>query len=261
MKSKTMSFQQLENISTICLILLFTFNLQATEPKSLKFVERINNNTQFSLFESSYYTIKSISVNEITSSNTVVEKSNDNKIFVSMLWDEKIKLGEIIMQANKLLAFGQKVWQIIKAGKPVVNTNFMASISVLPRTEKKDTVFYEMENWKMPKVKKYRVVFKNLFGSSVIDFVYNVAFQYGGSFEGKGSYIAGVTLYASNINVSWGFKLNSNSQLINISNMGSLDNPTATATLKLDYQAESIMKTISASETFFISGNGKVVKY
>ncbi|MCP4913381.1 MAG: hypothetical protein GY909_09685 [Oligoflexia bacterium] len=170
-------------------------------------------------------------------------------------------LGKVIMVVDKLLALGTKIWDIVKKGKPVVTTRFATPVSVLPKTNDPNTVFYEMENWSAPTFKRYRVEFKNLFGMVVVGFTYNVQFQHSGTFNGKGKYITGLTVSASDLSVAWGFNFDADSTLIAITNRGRRDDPLSAATIEIKYKASSVLKEISSSESFHVTGDGKSFKY
>lgn len=172
---------------------------------------------------------------------------------------EKSELGAVIMQARELIAFGKEVWQIIEAGRPVSNHTAMSTITVLPKKEDGSAVEpLDMENWQLPSAKSYSVSYKNGFGMNVISFTYTVIFQYGGSFNGKGKYLTGVNVMADDISVAWGFNFEAQSQLVSITNVGSAANPVAAATLTIKYRAKSVIRDISSSETFFVTGSGRV---
>ncbi len=173
---------------------------------------------------------------------------------------DKMDLGQIIIATDQLIALGKKIWTIVEAGKPVVNTNMAQPISVLPKIEGDNIAFYNMEGWSTPKVKSYRVSYKNGFGSEVIAFTYTVYFQHGGSYEGKGQYLTSVNVEASEVYVSWGFKFDATSSLIGIANQGSVNNPVASATISVAYKATSWFSDVSTGESFFVNGRGELVK-
>ncbi len=165
-------------------------------------------------------------------------------------------IGEVIMIADKLLALGQKIWKIVEAGRPVSNANFTKPVSIIPNMSDVNGTFTSMTNWKMPMVKSFRVAYKNGFGSEVVSFVYTVVFQYGGKFEGKGSYITGLFVTASNVSVSWGFNFNASSEIMSITNQGSADEPIASAVVNIKYKVSSVLKSIDESDIFFVNGQG-----
>jgi hypothetical protein len=176
---------------------------------------------------------------------------------------EKAGIKDVVMIVDSIIAIGKKVWPIIEAGKPVVNVNMGQGISVLPfkGEDQIDAVFFDMERWSAPKAKSYTVSYKNGFGSSVISFTYTVMFQYGGTYEGKGKYLAGINVVAQDVHVSWGFQFDATSELIQISNHGTKEDRVAGATFKIKYSAKSFLKEIRNEDSFHVMGNGQLIKY
>ncbi|MBT7608653.1 MAG: hypothetical protein HN576_02785 [Bacteriovoracaceae bacterium] len=238
---------------------LTTNQVIASEIKKLDFVQEVIPGAivpEDKHFTEDYYIVSEVTVEEI---------ATDPKIFKEMKEDllnrDEKGLGQIIMIVDKLLAVGKKIWAIIEAGRPVYTNNFMSGISVLPKTDDPDFTFTQMENWKAPKAITYRVTYKNGFGMNVIEFDYTTMFQYAGTYDGKGAYLTGVTVKASNVSVSWGFSFDANTKLMNIANRGSSSNPLAGATLQIDYTASSVLRTISTSEAFHLTGKGNISKF
>jgi hypothetical protein len=169
-------------------------------------------------------------------------------------------LDSVIMVIDKLIAIGQKIIPTIKAGQAVVTNNPMTAISVLPRTDAKDPVVHDMGGWSIPVAKHYKIAFTNGFGSEVVTFVYSITYQYNGNADGKGKYLAGIRASARNISISWGFDLDATSQLLQISNVGTQKDVIAGATIEMTYTVKNWTKTMTTSEQFFISGDGKLYK-
>lgn len=198
-----------------------------------------------------YFQVEKVVVTEVETQPYIVEeKFTNNK-----------DLGTIIATIDKLIALGTKIYDIVKKGKPVVNMSFAKPVSVLPQTEDPNVAFNSMSSWSLPTAKTYRVEYKNLLGMSVIAFDYTVYFQHGGQYEDKGAYITGLTVRASNVSVSWGFEFNASSSLETITNRGSRSNPIAAATMRINYQASSLLSDIQSSESFFVTGSGEMVKF
>ena len=163
-----------------------------------------------SKYDEDYFTIGKVTVTEVDTPIEYLDDKTDVK-----------NLGQAIMVVDKLIALGKKIWAIIEAGRPVLNTNLMTPLSVLPKTDDPDAAFYQMEGWSAPKAVTYRVQYENLFGMTVIAFDYTVIFQYAGKYDGTGNYITGLNVKASNVSVAWGFNFDANSSLVNIANRGS----------------------------------------
>lgn len=169
-------------------------------------------------------------------------------------------LDSIIMVIDKLIAIGQKIIPTIKEGKAVVTNNPMVAVSVLPRIDAKDPVVHDMGGWTIPVSKHYKISYTNGFGSEVVSFIYSITYQYNGSVNGKGKYLAGIRASARNITISWGFDLDASSQLLQISNVGTQQDVIAGASLEMTYTVKNWTRTITTSEQFFVSGDGKLYK-
>ncbi|OUR94073.1 hypothetical protein A9Q84_18340 [Halobacteriovorax marinus] len=239
----------MKKLLSATLITLITFSSQAGM-RSLPFTQtEIVRVDDSKFYDEDYFTISEITVEEV--------EIGDELVWASQYKGFEKDLGEVIMMVDKLIALGKKIWAIVEAGKPVVNVNMATPISVLP---KEASAFYDMDSWSSPLVRTYRVVYKNGFGSSVISFDYTVNFQHSGKHDGKGAYITGLNVQASNTSVSWGFNFDASSQLISIANVGSSADPVAGATLRINYSAKSILRSISTSESFHVDGNGKLTE-
>lgn len=249
----------MKNLLTTCFLLMsvMSWSVRGAEVKYLDFtvnekhLESEKFDTPFR--DDPYFQIDKVKVTEVP-------------VAVSELYSEEKELsaknlGQIIMSIDKLIALGTKIWEIVKKGKPVTNLSFAKPVSVLPNGETPQTAFSQMTGWSAPTTRKYRVEYTNLLGMNVISFDYTVYFQHSGQYQDKGDYITGLTVRASNVAVSWGFEFNASSELETISNRGSRDNPMAAATIRINYQASSVLRDIQSSESFHVSGNGEIVKF
>ncbi len=167
-------------------------------------------------------------------------------------------IDEISIIIDSLLAIGKKLWPIVQAGRPVINDKLIPVVSIIPRTDDKGAVLYQMSNWSVPRVKRYRVSFKNSYGSEVVGFTYTVYFQYNGSFAGVGKYVTSLKVEASEIYTSWGFNFDAVSELINIANVGSKDEPVASGILQVAYTVKGFLNEVRRSESFYVDGNGNI---
>lgn len=168
--------------------------------------------------------------------------------------------NNVIMIIDKIIAIGEKFIPNIKDGKPVVNNNPMSSISVLPRSEAKDQAVHDMGGWSVPVSKHYKIVYKNVFGSEVVSFVYSISYQYNGNADGKGKYLTGIRASARNVAVSWGFDVDASSQLLQISNVGTQQNVIAAATIEMTYTIKNWTMNITTSNSFHVRGDGTFYK-
>lgn len=171
------------------------------------------------------------------------------------------QIGDVIRVGRELIALGEQVYQLVLKGKPTVDTSY-APISVIPRREDGNpTNILYTENWQLPKAKKIHAKFKNGFGSEVIKFTYMVIFSYGGSFEGKGSYLTAAQVIPSRVEVSYGHDFSSVMKLGGITNHGTAQDPVAGAMLIIEYKVRSMFKVIETSDTYHITGKGDFYDY
>ena len=214
-------------------------------------VERIDKEIhEASTVDEEYHTIDSIEIEEMDVDDVVVP-------YQSKFSGDS--LGQIIMVVDKLIALGKKVWQIIEAGKPVVQTDF-TTIHVLPKGDDPEVAFYKMEGWEAPQVKSYTIRAKNKFKSDVVTFQFHLLYQAGGKLDGKGHYLTGVNITPYNVEVAWGYSLDAKSSLIAISNRGTADNPVAGATLTMVYKIKTMLKEATSSATFHVTGRGEATR-
>jgi hypothetical protein len=182
-----------------------------------------------------------------------------NKSETTALNPQKDILQEVVYVVDTLIAVGKKIYEVVDAGRPVVNAKFN-NISVLPKGESGEFVnaFYDMEGWSAPAHKKYKISFKNIYGIEVVSFVYGVSMQYGGKYNGAGSYILGANIYPDQLDVFWGFNFDASVETVSISNTSSLSDPVATVQLRLDGKVASPIVESKFSHVFYLTGDGKI---
>jgi hypothetical protein len=171
-------------------------------------------------------------------------------------------IGEFLFVSRDLIAFGKEVYKIIEAGKPVINIQEVEPISILPKNEKGKYIdAFDLENWRMPKSKKLRVIARNVYGKIKVSFDIMIIFTYGGTYRGKGAFITGAEVVTTDVNVGWLYSLDADFKVNSIVNQGSSDNPIAAAVLKINYRVATPRKESRSSKQFMINGLGQVRAY
>lgn len=166
----------------------------------------------------------------------------------SAITDIITDLGDV----KKWVTLGQKVWDLIRNNQPVVNVK-TKTVSVLPVS---NPSWAQMETWKGPVAKSYTVAAKNLYGMTVLSHTYTVAFHYGGSLGGRGQFLANATIIPTNINVSWGFTLNSKVSVGLPLNTGTQADPIPGLDLGLEWSMSSVLKKSQGTDQFYLRGDG-----
>lgn len=280
---------KMKNISKLTLATLMAFQMVNADVANAnvgkKVIEILKTSKKEGLSDP-YFQLKSMNIRELTAEESL-EFENSNNIISKGFTGPNIPnippvppsngdvvvgtndgpapatrgaLDSVIMVIDKLIAIGQKIIPTIKEGKAVVTNSPMTAVSVLPRFDSKDPAVHEMGGWTIPVSKHYKISYSNGFGSEVVSFVYSISYQYNGNVDGKGKYLAGIRASATNIDVSWGFDLDASSQLIQISNVGTQKDVIAGATIEMSYTVKNWTRTLTTSESFFVSGDGKLYK-
>jgi hypothetical protein len=156
------------------------------------------------------------------------------------------------IKIDEIIAIGEKIWKFIDDNKPVVTQRF-GGLSILPGQVKS---LEEMEGWSEPQVKIYKTVFKNKLGMNPIEFTYRVSYTYGGSYEGVGKFISRVEIEPAHIKALWGYKLDAQSELLNIHNAGSKNNPVAAVDIRVSYTINNVLLHTQESSRFYLTGGG-----
>lgn len=150
------------------------------------------------------------------------------------------------------VTLGTKIWDVIKNNQPVVTVQTQ-TVSVLPLAF---SDWRLMETWKGPMAKSYTISAKNLYGKTVISHTYTVAFYHGGSSEGRGQFLANATILPTDVDVSWGFTLNSNVKVGEPLNTGTKQDPVPGVDLGLEWSMSSVLKKTQGVDQFFVRGDG-----
>lgn len=159
-------------------------------------------------------------------------------------------LGEVTW--DDIVNIGQKVWDIVSAGKPVLHFE-TPTANALPRGIQ---CWNDLEHWKAPKVQTYEVVYKNGFGMEVVRFNFRLQYTYGGGKAEKGQYLANVAVLPSELNVSWGYNFDARVEVQQAVNLGSRENPMAGLELNVRWTVKTVLKTSENSFHFFVQGDG-----
>lgn len=208
-----------------------------------------------------YFTVQSVQVREIQDShldakiNHVMTQRFDAAAGGSAAGSI---IGVITDPANiqAWVTLGEKAWAIIAANKPVANV-VTQRVSVLPMAQ---TDWQAMENWQGPGHKTYVMEARNLFGMTVVSHVYTLAYNYGGQYQGKGQYLANATIIPSNIQVSWGYTLNSKVEVGDTVNTGVKESPVPGVNLQVGYSIDTALKHMEGRDNFFVRGDGQIVR-
>ncbi|MFL5783531.1 MAG: hypothetical protein ACJ76H_02905, partial [Bacteriovoracaceae bacterium] len=211
--------------------------------------------------QTKFYTINQVTVSEI--SHDVILDHAVQKTVSEAYLDQQTPgtpgrietAGRIISMGRDLVALGEDIYRLVSKGKPNVTTAY-DPISVIPKENGRPVDLMDTESWSMPAKRTYQLTLKNLYGIAVVTFRYSVIFSYNGSYNGTGKYITAAQIQPDYVNVLWGFDFSATMKLSGIQNQGTKANPTAAATLRMEYTASNVMNSRTIGDTYFITGRG-----
>lgn len=154
-----------------------------------------------------------------------------------------------------LWVLGEKIYKVVENGKPVLNINTQ-TWSVLPKSVKEAR---DLSEWKDPVRIGYVLKAKNLYGMEVINVRYLVQFVPGGKLDGKGAYLAHITVIPSTAEVAWGYTLNIDASAREALNVGTAEDPVAAFSTDVRVQVKTLLKESVSTLTTFMTGEGKIL--
>jgi hypothetical protein len=163
-----------------------------------------------------------------------------------------LSIGAVSVIVDQVINVGKKIWDIVQAGKPVMNMQFDVATALPQGTQ----CWIQLENWKTPISQVYRVSATNGYGFNVVTFDYRVLYIYGGSYKGQGNYIGYATTQPANVSVAWGFTLNAKGSVPVVMNAGTAAAPVGAMQLNMNYTISTAIGTTEQTQAYYINGLG-----
>lgn len=153
---------------------------------------------------------------------------------------------------SEIINYGKQLWKIVIDNKPVVHVETPVA-HAMPRGLRN---WDELDGWKAPLTKTYKVSYLNGFRKEVVQFRFRIQYTYNGGRSGHGRYLANVTVMPATLNVSWGYTFNAEVQIGQPVNLGTARNPHAGLELNLAWAVKTVLKESRNSMHFFVQGDG-----
>jgi len=143
---------------------------------------------------------------------------------------------------DKIIAIGKQVWEIIKAGEPVVDyKNDWAG--AVP----KDVDWMDLEGFKDAKWGPFGWTFKNLYGMTTVDFQWKFAWTCKGSYNGHGQFLVNVGTAIEKIYAAWGFTVNVKATVDQTpTNYGTKVDPIAGLNIEVTLDVKTVLQSQTA---------------
>lgn len=162
--------------------------------------------------------------------------------------------GDSLVVIEKIINIAEKIWAIIEKNAPVVNINTQYATAVPDGI----TAWTQLQSWSRPRTYTYGFYAENLYGVTVLDVQYKVAYTYGGNYNGKGKYLTGVTVIPEKVDLAWGYKFSMKAQVPDstVVNVGTHADPKAAMQLKLNWTISTAVKSSNGTSVYYIEGDG-----
>ena len=204
-----------------------------------------------------------MTVTDVTVEETETPAATQHLFAAPVATDARIQLGNETLDSlgsvisnpyapQGWIALGKKVWEIVVKNEPVLNAS-SRTVSILPQSQPN---WAQMENWKAPVARSYKITARNGFGIDAVSHTYTVVYNYGGQLNGKGAFLANATIIPTQVSVAWAYTLNSGVEVGQIVNTGTAENPIPGVSLDLKYSISTILKKGQGVDSFFVRGNG-----
>ena len=201
----------------------------------------------------------SVEITDLTNDyNVIAETENKGKSENIVVNDPQVvsiqDINEDILIVDKIVNLGEKVWNIVQKGKPLLNYSGSVASALPANTLRWD----QLENWKSPKSKVVRITYKNVLGIEVARFTYRIVLLYGGSVNGIGKYIAYATIEPLEIISTYMYSFDASASVASVYNTGSKENPVAALILNINWTVETIFKKVLINHAYALDGNGQI---
>lgn len=165
--------------------------------------------------------------------------------------EQGLRAGREAIDWEAITNVGKQVWKVIQDNAPVADIQYDYA-TALPRGIASAG---ELDGFSDLTFESWRLHGKNVFGGTVYDVTYTLVHQYGGSYQGKGKYLATVSVLPSNVEVLWGYTVNMKVATISTLNVGTVEDPVGSAALEMTFNVKTVMKNSTTTTLFQFRGD------
>jgi hypothetical protein len=152
---------------------------------------------------------------------------------------------------DTIVNLGETVWTIIQDNRPVVDASYEFA-NALPSGVADAG---ELEGFSDLQMTSYRVWGENVFGMQLYSVTYTLVHQYGGSYDGRGRYLATVAVVPSQIEAAWSFNVNMSVSKVSATNVGSRTAPVGSVVMDLTLKISSLLSSYQETTLFQFRGD------
>lgn len=193
-----------------------------------------------------YYTIQNIETHEITEPDTTPVPAES--VAPNLL---NADLG-VDIGISDIINIGKEIWTIVQANKPVVNVTTNQATAI----PKGITDWTQLAGWQAPQIHTFQTTFTNAYGINVVQFQYRVTYTPGGTYKGKGKFLANITVNPADLYVAWGYTFSVNVTIPSITNAGTTTSPIAAAEVLVSWTVDTVINHEQQTADYYVRGDG-----
>jgi hypothetical protein len=188
----------------------------------------------------------------------VEQVATPGDVLVGMMMAEPTVASDLEdgVDIGTIVNLGKEIWAIIVENQPVVNTSHDYA-NALPRGV---TSAGDLDGFSDLTTTSYRMWGENGFGMTVYDVTYTLVHQYGGSYDGKGKFLATASVLPASISVLWGYNVDLHVKHVSSLNVGSATAPVGSVNMELAFTVHTVIKHHTTTTLYQFRGDSSTVK-
>ena len=194
-----------------------------------------------------------------------IETPENLKIELAKVWKHRLEtanqpsMGEVDLSKeldgvgviiDKIVNLGKKIWAVVENGRPVVNVSSVYANAIPAGARSSD-----LENFSELQFQSIRHQGVNLYGVTVYEVVYTLVHRFGGTFQGRGAYLEGVTVLPQKVEVLWGYNVDLKVEQVSAVNTGSSENPVASLAMQTSLNVRTVLQEVRLKNLHEFIGN------
>jgi hypothetical protein len=166
-------------------------------------------------------------------------------------------IGTDLVILDELINIGKALWDIIALGKPVIDINQDVANAV----PKGITDWTQLTNWGNPTSKLYHVSLQTGgIGDMTGDYYFRVVYTGGGSYNGAGKYLTGVSIMPADLTVTYDKGFSAKTIVGTIVNHGTTAQPIAGMDITLQYSLKTFWTNNTNQIAFHVRADSSDVQ-
>lgn len=163
-------------------------------------------------------------------------------------------LAGVVENIGNVVNLVEKIFSVIEKNQPVVDIKVNYANAVPYGI----THWTQLEGWNRPGTKRYAFTVNNAYGGQMVKVDYLLHWVHGGSYQGKGKFLTGVTVEPISVWTAWGCKVSLTAEVPDptVVNVGTHEDPVAAMQAQLRWTIHTSARDIQERAIYYLQGDG-----